>query len=331
MGDQAMFTMNDLGRLIEAYGTTIENNQQVLTGLTGALQSLADSNSARDHRRMPGAGPKPKEPKPYDGDRTNNKLDDHVRDLEHWVDFYAKRNHWADEADKIKNASTYLEGRIHRLFTLKSESIQTFTDYVKWLRTTFRDNNEKMHLREEWRGCVQGRKKVQSYAADLLYIAERMNPPKSKEEIREHFRTGLNAEIQARLIENPECENYALEEFIAQADRAESVLDAKDHFWKQTSTKAHGQAFAIRDVDPRRGPVGSQASVAPRKDDPTWKSWCVEHHACFTCGKPGHGARDCSQKKRDPPLSPVKGRQGRRRPVKGGNPRPQRLGKARAQ
>ena len=42
-------------------------------------------------------GLKPREPRLYDGDRSNGKLDDYIRDVTTWIDFYARRGQWTSE------------------------------------------------------------------------------------------------------------------------------------------------------------------------------------------------------------------------------------------
>jgi hypothetical protein len=77
-----------LRRLAEGQLTIHETTQtlslstQALVQLTGQLGQLTleSANRATANQRS-NHGPKTKEPKPYDGDRTDGKLDDHIRDV----------------------------------------------------------------------------------------------------------------------------------------------------------------------------------------------------------------------------------------------------------
>jgi hypothetical protein len=60
---------------------------------------------------------------------------------------------------------------------------------------------------------------VLEYASDLIYLAARIVPTKSQEEIKEHFRTGLFQRLQMKLAEHPELDDLLLDGFIRRADR----------------------------------------------------------------------------------------------------------------
>ena len=198
-------TLQNAGAL-EQYNRTID-------ALGAALTAANTRPSTRHH------GPKPKEPSSYDGDRTEGRLEDHIRDLEAWVYFHEARNAWGDETEKVRLASNFLTGKMHRMYTLERDSISTFPDYLRWLRRTFQDANENQKLKDEWQQCLQGNLSVPEYVSDLLTLAARILPQKSEEEIKEHFRTGLNARVQLALAEHPEWDNMGLQDFIQRTDR----------------------------------------------------------------------------------------------------------------
>src|SRR3954447_7083732 len=79
-------------------------NQDTMNGLAQAVTTLVASQS----RTSSTNGPKVKEPKTYDGDRSNGKLDDHIRDVTNWVSFYEARGHWTSEREAVEQAATYL-------------------------------------------------------------------------------------------------------------------------------------------------------------------------------------------------------------------------------
>jgi len=68
--------------------------------------------------------------------------------------FHERRNHWADEIEKVQQASSYLTGRMRRMYMLQHGTIHTFPKYVDWVRETFKDNNEQARLRDEWLWCT---------------------------------------------------------------------------------------------------------------------------------------------------------------------------------
>jgi hypothetical protein len=45
---------------------------------------------------------------------------------------------------------------------------------------------------------------VLEYTLDLIYLAARIVPIKSKAEIKEYFRAGLSSRLQMKLAEHPE-------------------------------------------------------------------------------------------------------------------------------
>ena len=319
---------SEVVRILQQNNVIMERDQQVLAQLGEALQGLTVRSAPVKGPSAPGrlgSGPKVKEPRPYDGDRSNGKLDDHIRDLENWVHFYEHRHHWTDEDEKVQQASTYLEGRMNRVFELQRHSIHTFPEYIAWLRETFKDHNEVLRLKEEWHACTQNERPVMDYAADLLYIAARI-PIDSPWQIKEHFFRGLDLRIQTALLEHPEWDNADLNMFIGYADRMEAIERSKEYVHRRAGTNASRRAFAIQDEEsdpeqlnalagpPRRG--GREKLFIdrkPRKDSREWNDWCRGHNACFTCGKTGHASRECLSKPREDRKSPTTTR---KRPLK---------------
>jgi hypothetical protein len=64
-----------------------------MNGLAQAVTALLTANAQTAAPRPSSYGPKVKEPRTYDGDRSNGKLDDHIRDVTNWVLFYKARGH----------------------------------------------------------------------------------------------------------------------------------------------------------------------------------------------------------------------------------------------
>jgi hypothetical protein len=297
MGDHAEPTMNLQG-LLEAmnaaHNTTLESNTSTIAALGEALGSYLQRQEAGQNGPRSG-GPRPRVPITYDGDRSNGQLDDHIRDLENWINFHERRHQWTDEAEKVQQASTFLTGRMHRMFTVQQNDIHTFPEYTAWLRRTFRDPNEQSRLRDEWQECVQRNRPVMDYASDLIYLAARIEPQKSADEIREHFRTGLQSRIQLSMAEHPEWDNLGLSDYIARADRQDQIELAKEQVRKRMGTTSYGQSFAIAASPRRGGRVPGVLTRRPRKGTEDWRKYCRQNGACFNCGEKGHTSRDCPQ------------------------------------
>jgi hypothetical protein len=68
-------------------------NQDTITGLAQAVTALLTTQTQSQGPRQSTNGPKVKEPRTYDGDRSNGKLDDHIRDVTNWVSFYDARGY----------------------------------------------------------------------------------------------------------------------------------------------------------------------------------------------------------------------------------------------
>jgi hypothetical protein len=292
-------TVNDLLRSL-AEGQRV--NQDTMTGLAQAVTALLTTQAQSSGPRSSTSGPKVKEPRTYDGDRSNGKLDDHIRDVTNWVSFYEARGHWTDEREAVEQAATYLTGRMHRIYGLQNASLRTMAQYVEWLRNTFKDNNEQYHLRDDWQATVQGHRTVLEYASDLIYLAARIVPTKSEAEIKEHFRAGLSSRLQMKLAEHPEWDDLALNDFIGRAGRQDQIEEAKDRVRYQSERRpdSRGRAYAIVGAPRRGGRRPSSATRRPRKGSEEWQTWCNTREACFECGTPGHVARDCPQKSGPP-------------------------------
>jgi hypothetical protein len=198
-------------------------NQDTMNGLAQAVSALVASQSRTSAAHSSTSGPKVKEPKTYDGDRSNGKLDDHIRDVTNWVSFYQARGHWTSEREAVEQAATYLTGRMHRIYGLQNASLRTMSEYIEWLKRTFKDNNEQYHLRDDWQATIQGNRTVFEYASDLIYLAAKIVPAKSEAEIKEHFRAGLSSRLQMKLAEHPEWDDLSLDEFIGRADRQDQI------------------------------------------------------------------------------------------------------------
>ena len=273
-------------------------NQDTMNGLAQAVTALLTTQAQASPSSHSSNGPKVKEPRTYDGDRSNGKLDDHIRDITNWVSFYDARRHWTSEREAVEQAATYLTGRMHRIYGLQNASLRTMSEYVDWLRRTFKDNNEQYHLRDDWQATIQGHRTVLEYASDLIYLAARIVPHKSEAEIKEHFRAGLSSRLQMKLAEHPEWDDLSLNDFIGRADRQDQIEEAKDRVRYQSERRSdsRGRAYAIAGAPRRGGRRPSSVTRRPRKGSEEWQTWCNTREACFECGNPGHIARDCPQK-----------------------------------
>lgn len=312
------------GMLTEAVGTL---SQAVHTYIDRQTQGIGNSNGSRTT-----IGPRPREPKSYDGDRSNGKLDDHIRDITNWIAFYAARGYWTDETEQVTQVSQFLTGKIHRLFSLQQDSIFTMPEYIEWLRNTFQDRNEQAKLRDEWDETVQGRNSVNEYANKLILLKSQLTDPISETEIKRHFLTGLNDRLKIKTIEHPEWQTLPFRDLIARVDRQEQIEIAKsaarrrmdghyDSYPPPTSTSS-STAYAITTA-PRRGartlsrtrsprPTSrsrSRERGTPRKGSPEWIQYCFDHELCLWCGKTDHRRSDCPTA---PPSDPTRVRATRR-------------------
>ena len=278
---------------------TVRELSNAFTSYMNFQQAIATRQETEASRRPQGHGPKPKEPQGYDGDRQDGKLDDHIRDLDNWIKFYARRHNWQDESEKVDQAATFLTGKMARIYSLHRVKIRTYDDYVSWLRSMFRDNNEQAKLRDQWAALMQDRTTVHEYAAELIYLAARITPEKSDSEKKEHFRMGLDPALQVRLAEHPEWDDANFETFIGYADRMEQIEMAKKDVQRRTGSYEQGRVFTISaptSAAPRRGGRKLTHGVRkPRKGTDEWQAFCKKNEACYNCGDTGHQARNCKK------------------------------------
>ena len=321
MADQANPTQGpmDPATLLTQVMATQQHSNHTMNQLAGVFNQYMQIQANQANQPSKTMGPKIKEPRSYEGDRSNGKLDDHIRDLKNWVGYYEKRHHWNDEAEKVTQSSTFLNGRIHQIFQLQKDSISTFPDYVLFLERTFRDNNEQFRLRDEWQQLNQGTQTVLEYASDVIFLSAKIVPAKAESEIKEHFRVGLKPSINIRFAENPEWNDLSFDSFIAKADMIDQIEAEKEYLRKKAGLPVSDRAFLIQGAH-RGGRRPSALTRRPRKGTPEWQDFCRSTNACFNCGKEGHSVRNCSQpldnerpKLQDPALSRSAPRRGQKK------------------
>lgn len=110
----------------------------------------------------------------------------------------------------IDQAAIFLTGEMARIFSHRRVDIHTFPEYLEWLEFAFNYRNEQSKLRDEWHSLVQGSNLVHEYVSELTYLAARIIPTKGLEELKEHFRAGLNSAIQIRMAEHPEWDSLPI-------------------------------------------------------------------------------------------------------------------------
>jgi hypothetical protein len=75
-------TVQHVTELLVGLTTAQQASHQTINGLGEALQAYLTRNEEQGQaRRSRGSGPKVKEPGTYDGDQSEGKLDDHIREL----------------------------------------------------------------------------------------------------------------------------------------------------------------------------------------------------------------------------------------------------------
>lgn len=262
-------------------------------------------------------GPKVREPRPYDGDRTEGKLDDHLRDINNWVKYYEARGGWQDEEEAVRACATYLTGKVHRMFEVTGKTVRTMADYRRWLNNCFRDSNEQTNYRDQWAELTQRGRTVIDFVTELLWLGAKIEPPKSQAEIKEQFRTGLDNSILSRMYERPEWDDLPLEEYVMRADRVQQSLHQSIKAATRLGDRnpSPGRFYSIRGSG-RAGQSSNKQRPAP--GTPMWDDWCKENSACFECGEQGHAVRNCPKRGPNRPQrrvrapTPARGRSGSR-------------------
>jgi len=146
------------------------------------------------------------------------------------------------------------------------------------------------------------------YLTELLWLGAKVQPPKTNADIKEQFRTGLDASLVGRMDERPEWDNLELAEYVKRADRLQrSGMQARRHVTRSgTPEPSTSRFYSIRGSGRGRSP--SPMRRKPEKGTPMWDDWCKQNRACFECGGEGHTARDCKERRTRQPQQPDKRR-----------------------
>ena len=100
------------------------------------------------------------------------------------------------------------------------------------------------------------------YLTELLWLGAKVQPPKTNADIKEQFRTSLNASLVGRIDERPKWDNLELAEYVKRADRLQrSGMQARRHVTRSRTPKPLTSRFySIRGL-------GRGRSVMPAKKD----------------------------------------------------------------
>ena len=293
---QGQQALQDHQTMVQRIDNTLDGNRHAIRDLGDSFNNV--SLALREPKATRTQGPKVKDPSTYDGDRSGDKLDTHIRELRDWFQFYRTRNVWSDETEAVQLAQTFLSNSIRQLFeATAADETRTMDSYLKWLNNCFRDSNEQTKYRNHWAQMVQGQQSIMDFVADLVKLGAKIIPAKTSQEIKEALRIGMDSRIYAKMVEHPEWDDLPLGDYVQRADRAEETLRlAREHRGESTFREPPASRF-YSILKPRNGRDGpAPFRKRPEKGTDAWKTWCRTARACFECGKKGHPAERCYQR-----------------------------------
>lgn len=286
----------------------VDYNSQVIRHIGDTV----DSGNRAPRRGGRVNGPKIKDPSQYDGDRTEGRLDDHIREVEDWYHFYNRRDVWESEEDAVKLAATFLSSSVRSLFEATASNVATMSQYTTWLNNCFRDSNEQTKYKDHWANMTQGSMSVMEFVTEIIKLGAKIRPTKTPSEMKEAFRIGISFDILGRMTEHTEWDDLPFGEYINRADRVEQSIQRSRGLRRiaENREERSNRFYSIR--TPRGRTPSPKRGKEVEKGSAAWEEMCRANNSCFECGKPGHVASKCYKRTRnstkDRAPTPARGR-----------------------
>lgn len=176
-----------------------------------------------------------------------------------------------------------------------SPHLQHFDNFVAEMAAHFGDPYVQDHARRQLLSLQQGRQSASSYSAKFRRIAS--DAAFDDQSLCYHFERGLNPDVRRAIAVNDQ-DFDTLSELIKYAIRVDNRLFE--------STRQETRTFASGSRGPVPMEIGAMTITPHKKLSDTERADRLKKGLCLYCGKPGHLARSCPNKKTQHRIASVK-------------------------
>lgn len=262
----------------------------------GSAPQLAPSSNQRPYRKPSQLRQIPD----YDGTLSGDAADRWLREVDQF--FWLERNLAGTVADEfqmvalcknklVRGAGDRLLSQLERVDSGFEAPIETMDQFKRWIRENFQEYLSRDRLWDQFESAKQGQRRFQEFANEVKLIAIRLGPNTiSPESLKRKFFQGAKPALKKRWPKEGLAETAHMDDCVrrwVEIERGETVSGYYNNSGSGGETMVD---------DPMDLSAVANSNQRPKKTNPAWEAWCRQHDACFSCGRTGHGTRQCSSK-----------------------------------